>query len=304
MLNAVVRFHDQWIGHRNQRVVRATPSLFLCGRQPAARRAIFFRVLRARERLIRFPCLFPVGKRKSIGGLLARNAAVICGPDQFLRDMAHEVGRAIVSAIPAAGGPLQVAFENVFASPIEKRKQAWLEQLADIVTEVQDRVKELTPEKLTENEAFVTVAMQASQIAIRNHQQTKLEALRNAVLNSGLPNPLQEDEQMVFLRLIDQLTPWHLRVLSLLNNPIEWMKRNQVAYPGWGMGGISTVIEHCLPDLRVQRDTYDQIVRDLQVEGLVGQGQFLHLTMTGSGMVESRTTDRGKRFIKFTTAPT
>ncbi|MEK6804706.1 MAG: hypothetical protein AABZ34_18900 [Nitrospirota bacterium] len=218
-------------------------------------------------------------------------------------DVAREVGRAIISAVPDAGGPLQVAFENIFSSPIEKRKQAWLEQLAAVVEEVQGRVKELTPEKLAANEAFVTVAMQASQVAIRNHQQAKLEALRNAVLNSALPNPPQEDEQMIFLRLIDQLTPWHLRVLSVLNNPVEWMARNNVSNPGWGMGGVATVVEHCLPDLRGQRDTYEQIVRDLQVEGLLGQGQFLHVTMTGNGMIQSRTTDRGKRFIKFITAP-
>jgi hypothetical protein len=51
-------------------------------------------------------------------------------------DVAREIGRAIVSAVPVAGGPLQVAFENIFASPIEKRKQAWLEQLATIPSRV------------------------------------------------------------------------------------------------------------------------------------------------------------------------
>ena len=218
-------------------------------------------------------------------------------------DIAREVARAVVSAIPAAGGPLQVAFENIFASPIEKRKEAWLEQLANIVEEVQERVEGMTPEKLAANDAFVTVAMQASQVAIRNHQQAKLEALRNAVLNSALSNPPQEDEQMIFLRLIDQLTPWHLRVLTLLDDPVRWMERNGVNNPGWGMGGPSTVLEHCLPDLRGQRETYDQIVRDLQAEGLLGQGQFLHVTMTGGGMASSRTTERGKRLIKFITAP-
>ena len=218
-------------------------------------------------------------------------------------DVAREVGRAIVAAVPAAGGPLQVAFENIFASPIEKRKQAWLEQLAQVIDEVKGRVENLTPEKLAANEAFVTVAMQASQVAIRNHQQAKLEALRNAVLNSALPNPPQEDEQMIFLRLIDQLTPWHLRVLSVLDNPTAWMERNSIRNPGWGMGGVSAVLEHCLSDLRGQRDTYEQIVRDLQAEGLVSQGQFINVTMTGNGMVQSRTTDRGKRFIRFITAP-
>jgi hypothetical protein len=218
-------------------------------------------------------------------------------------DIAREVGRAVVSVIPATGGPLQVAFENIFASPIEKRKEAWLEQLASVVEEVQERVADMTPEKLAANEAFVTIAMQASQVAIRNHQKAKLDALRNAVLNSALPNPPQEDEQMIFLRLIDQLTPWHLRVLALLDDPVRWMERNGIQNPGWGMGGPSAVLEHCLPDLRGQRETYDQIARDLQAEGLLGQGQFLHVTMTGGGMVASRTTERGKRFIKFITAP-
>lgn len=145
--------------------------------------------------------------------------------------------------------------------------------------------------------------MQASQMAIRNHQKEKLRALRNAVLNSALPNPPQEDEQMIFLRLVDQLTPWHLRVLRLFNDPVEWMKENEITYPGWGIGGVSMVIEHCFPDLRGQRDTYEQIIRDLQTDGLVKEGKFLHITMTGHGMVEARTTDRGKRFIKFITSP-
>lgn len=218
-------------------------------------------------------------------------------------DYAREIGRAVTSLVPVAGGPLQVAFENLFSSPLEKRKQAWLEQLASVLTEVQTRVGDLTPDKLASNEAFVTVAMQASQVAIRNHQQAKLDALRNAVLNSALPNPPQEDEQLIFIRLIDQLTPWHLRVLALLDDPNGWMQRNQVPNPGWGMGGISTVLEHCLTDLRGQRDIYEQIVRDMQADGLMGQGQFLNVTMTGGGMMESRTTARGKRFIGFITAP-
>lgn len=218
-------------------------------------------------------------------------------------DIAREVGRAIVSAIPAAGGPLQVAFENIFTSPIEKRKEAWLNQLADVINEVQKRVSEITPERLAENDAFVTVVMQASQVAIRNHQQAKIEALRNAVLNAALPNPPHEDEQMIFLRLIDQLTPWHLRVLSVLNDPIQWMERNKIHNPGWGMGGASTVLEHCLPDLQGQRETYDQIVLDLQGQGMLGQGQFLHVMMTGGGMVASRTTERGRRFIRFISVP-
>lgn len=223
--------------------------------------------------------------------------------DKSAGDIAREAGRAATSLVPVVGGPLQVVFENLFSSPLKRRRQAWLEQLADVLTEVEDRVEGLTPEKLATNEAFITVAMQASQIAVRNHHEAKLEALRNAVLNAALPRPPHEDEQMIFLRLIDNLTPWHLRLLAVLDNPASWMQRNGVMNPGWSMGGVSNVIEHCLPDLRGQRDVYGQIVRDFQGEGLMGQGQFLNLTMTGTGIMESRTTARGKRFISFITAP-
>ena len=223
--------------------------------------------------------------------------------DKSAGDIAHYIAKAVVSAIPTAGGPLQVLLETIFSAPLEKRKLAWLEELADVVTELQQKVAGLTPEKLAANEAFITVALQASQIAIRNHHKDKLDALRNAVLNSALPNPPEEDEQLIFLRLIDQLIPWHLRFLALLDSPEGWMTRHDIQNPGWSMGGVSTVIEHCFPDLKGKRDIYDQIVLDLQADGLIQQGQFVHVTMSGQGMMASRTTNRGKRFLKFISAP-
>jgi hypothetical protein len=223
--------------------------------------------------------------------------------DKEANDVARDVARAVVSAIPMAGGPLQVVFESVFASPLEKRKEAWLQQLSGVVEELQSRVADLTPEKLAANDAFITVALQASQIAIRNHQRAKLEALRNAVLNAGLQSQLPEDEQIIFVRLVDHLTPSHLRVLALLDDPVRWMQQHGVSNLSWGLGAPSTLLEHCLPELRGQSETYDQIARDLQTDGLLQQGQFLHLNMTGSGMISSKTTERGKRFIRFISVP-
>ena len=102
-------------------------------------------------------------------------------------DVAHEVGRAIVSAVPAIGGPLQVLYENVFEAPLDKRKRAWLEELAGVVEELETRIDGFRPEALADNETFISIALQASQTAIRNHQREKLDALRNAVPNSALP---------------------------------------------------------------------------------------------------------------------
>ncbi len=218
-------------------------------------------------------------------------------------DVAREVGRAIASIVPVVGGPLQVLFENIFTAPLEKRRQAWLEQLASAVEQLQHRFEGITPEKLAMNEVFVTVVMQASQIAIRNHQQAKIDALRHAVMNSALSNSPEENEQLIFLRLVDQLTPLHVRVISLLNDPKSWMAINNMQNPEWGMGDVSTVVEHCLPELRGRQETYEQVIRDLQVDGLLAQGQFLNMTMTGGGMIQSRSTSRGKEFMRFISAP-
>jgi hypothetical protein len=218
-------------------------------------------------------------------------------------DAAHEISKAVLSVIPSAGGPLVALFENIFTTPLNKRKQEWFEELAGVVTEIQDKLEGMTPEKLSQNEMFITAALQASQIAIRNHKKEKIEALRNALFNSVQPTAPSEDKQLIFLRLIDELTPWHLRLLGLLNDPRKWMEKNGVKNPGWGMGGVSTVIEHCLPELKANRDFYDQLIRDFQAGGLVGQGNFVHVTMTGGGLLESRTSGMGKEFIAFISKP-
>lgn len=223
--------------------------------------------------------------------------------EKTIGDAAHEIGKAVLSVVPAAGGPLTALFENIFTAPLNKRKQQWFEELAGVITDIHEKLDGITPEQLSKNEIFITAALQASQIAMRNHKEEKIEALRNALFNSVQPTAPSEDKQLMFLKLIDDLTPWHLRLLGLLNNPTKWMEKNEVRNPGWGMGGVSTVIGHCLPDLRGARDFYEQLVRDLQTGGLLSQGSFLHATMTGGGMLESRTSELGKEFISFITKP-
>lgn len=86
-------------------------------------------------------------------------------------DVAHDMARGLISAVPAVGGPLQVLFETVFSAPLEKRKEKWMQELARALMELQQTVDDLIPEKLAENAAFITMAIQASSIAIRSHQR-------------------------------------------------------------------------------------------------------------------------------------
>ena len=220
-------------------------------------------------------------------------------PDRSAGDAAHAVVKAVAGMVPVAGSALTVLLETVLVPPLERRREKWFQMLGAAVEQLQQTVEGLTPEALSKNEVFITVVAQATQVALRTHQDEKLNALMAAVLNSGQPNPPTDDLQLMYLRFIDELSPWHIRVLDLLSGPEHWMQRNGVQHPGWGMGGPSAVIEHCYPELRHQQEFYEQIVRDLQSRGLIHQGQFLNTTMTGSGMVEARTSGFANNFLAF-----
>ncbi len=55
--------------------------------------------------------------------------------------------------------------ETVFAPPLERRREEWFKELADVTTELQQKVEGLTAENLSKNELFISVAAQATQIA-------------------------------------------------------------------------------------------------------------------------------------------
>jgi len=225
-------------------------------------------------------------------------------PESGHRDLIHTGAKAAISMIPGIGGAAAEILSQIIIPPISKRRDEWIESIANGLSELEEKMEDFNIENLSNNDLFITSFMHATQMAIRNHQKEKLEALRNAVLNTTLPNAPEEDIQLMFLNFIDTLTPWHLRVLKFFDNPIEWGKMQGINYPNWNMGGPATVLEHTFPELKDRRDFYGQLVIDLFSRGLMSSdNNSLHTTMTSHGMFESRTTNMGKQFIKYITSP-
>jgi hypothetical protein len=107
------------------------------------------------------------------------------------KDRALTVGRAAVSAVPYVGGPL-AELADLLRSPLEKRREPWGQEIAEGLRRLEARVESLDPERLGDNPAFVSVMAQATQAAIKTHDQEKLQALRNAVLNAALALPTEK----------------------------------------------------------------------------------------------------------------
>jgi hypothetical protein len=128
--------------------------------------------------------------------------SILTPPKPTSEDTAHMVTKVLMSPIQG----LPDLFEHVFTPPFQKRLLAWRECVGEAF--------EL--ENLQSNEKFVTIILQATRIAIQNHQKEKLNALRNAIVSSVYHQDISEDLQLIYIRFIDELTPSHLLLLKFL----------------------------------------------------------------------------------------
>ena len=60
----------------------------------------------------------------------------------------------------------------------------------------------------------MTTMLNAARIVTYTHRKEKHEMLRNAVLNSALPNAPEDDERTVFLNLAEEFSVAHIHVLK------------------------------------------------------------------------------------------
>ena len=217
-------------------------------------------------------------------------------PDVQTSDIAHTAARVVTSLVPGGTELLNA----IIAPPIQKRRDEWIQSIAECLVRLEEKVEGFRIEDLSENETFVTTVLHASQVAIRNHQKEKLEALRNAVLNSALPDSPDDNIQSIYLNLIDVFTPLHLRLLSFFDSPRDYLRNMGIEMPDSGRGSLLEWGKKALPEIAEQEDLVRKISEDLKNQGLIEQVSF-PVVMTMNGLFGSRTTDIGKDFLRFIT---
>ena len=147
----------------------------------------------------------------------------------------------------------------------------------------------------------MSAVIEATRSAISTHKDEKRDALRNALLNIALHRCTDEDQQQTFLRYIDELTVWHIRILVLFQDPPKHLAARGLG-TNYYMGSGSQVLEDVYPELKSKRELYDQIAADLSARELVS-GNFLHGMMSAQGMVTKRTTPLADEFLAFIADP-
>jgi hypothetical protein len=222
-------------------------------------------------------------------------------------DHAHTLVRAGFSAIPVIGGSLEILYGKYFPAPIDERRDKLLVSVTNAVQELREKHSELAPEALAKNELFTTVLLQAVNIAIRNHQEEKREALRNAVLNTALKINIDENMQLTFLRYIDDLTPLHLKIVKLFESPKKYLQEVGRPFPDNIVStGLDHLIEHAIPELHKRHEAIRITFHDLFNYGLVNtKADTLGglMSVGEGGIFAQRTTDTAREFLRYISAP-
>jgi hypothetical protein len=216
--------------------------------------------------------------------------------------------RSVVAGIPYAGGVITEAWSGFFSSPLAKRREAWLHDLAVAVAELQKAMPELSIEVLRQNEAFLPAVLNATSIAIRTHNKEKLVALRNGAMSSVVNPDISEDEQAMFMKYVDDFTPWHLRVLQAFNDPNAhfqsrglkpWLVERNGSL--WSSSkDIVLFMGFAFPELQSELQFRGVVVYDLGVRHLIPITQLFNQKLPDIGPY---TTITGKRFMRFIGEP-
>jgi len=221
-------------------------------------------------------------------------------PSQTKGDTVQAIVRVGLSIVPP-GAAVAELINLVIQPALNRRRDAWLNDLAADVEKLKERPDAPTLEQLSQNDVFVTVMLNASAAAMRTHQTEKLEALRAAVINAALPMPPGEQEQLMFVQLIDDLTPMHLQILRFMRDPAGWFEQHKIPKPEVTVGMWPLILVSAFPSFAGDAEVFSQVMSELVPLGLAGY-RMVAVEMSQQQLLEKLTTPLGDRFLDFITA--
>ena len=165
-------------------------------------------------------------------------------------DIIYNGTKAAASFIPALGPVAEFFLDSYIGPPATKRMRNFLDAVVEELNELKSKIESVN----FDNPVFLTTFMQAYQIVTRTHNEQKLEALRNVVLHSSIPNSLDDDILAMFLNWIDDFTALHISTLKHLHYLDTYALKELEIY---------------FPMLEQNRAVYNQVLKDLANRGLI-----------------------------------
>jgi hypothetical protein len=213
----------------------------------------------------------------------------------------HAIVRAALSTVPVVGGALVEAFCALLEPPMQRRRTAWMIQVSEAINDLLAR-GEVSADDLQHNDVFLTTVASATQIALRNHQQEKIEFLKAAVINSAVGPTVDESLQQFLLGLIDSLTVYHSKVLILFDDPVLRCGERNIAVAHLATGPNYTrytILALAFPELAEDSFFCNQIWNDLTQRGLLRPDRTLNNIGQGESILFGCSSPLGRKYIEY-----
>jgi hypothetical protein len=178
--------------------------------------------------------------------------------------------------IPGAGSAVAVLIDAGWPDRWKQKVTTLLNELLVLVPELSERIESLSDRDYV----MLNVAARASTHAIDEHISTLAAACANAIATDSWST----DVALSLLRIVSEMTPSHIKVLSFLADPTRWPDRLGCHPDGrycdaYGNSGIDVLSTEWFVAQGWDRADITTIVSDLGARGffgLVGFGIAAH----------------------------
>ena len=141
-------------------------------------------------------------------------------PNKTIDDYLHQIFvKGAAGSVPAFGSLFKEIFTMIIPSSLEERRQIWMEEITSAINYLFQKDENFI-ENIRENEEFTSIIIEATQFALKSHQDEKIKLFRNAIIGSVAIDTSFYFKQ-TFLRLIDELHPEQIIILNILKNEKE-----------------------------------------------------------------------------------
>jgi hypothetical protein len=209
--------------------------------------------------------------------------------------------RAAVDAIPIVGGSLSTLVDQMIPDWKLKRLLTFVAELALDIESLQDKLDK----DYIKTEEFGYIFEQTFRAVLQEHQNEKLQALKNVLLNSMVRKDVNQEMKEYMLNTLRKLDSIHMRFIGLLDNPAAYYKTKALSdgspIPG---GSMINEMRRCFPELNesviraVWNDLFTYGITNTDANSLGGM-----ISTSGSKALESRLSQFGRLLVDFAKSP-
>lgn len=217
-------------------------------------------------------------------------------PNEEKKDKIYNTLKAIVSDVPIVGGTVSELLFSFFSKPVDKRREKWFNDLAETIINLEENAKGIND--IVNSDIFITTVLKTTEIAIKTHQEEKLEYLKNIVKNSILIEDIGEMEKIIFLEIISDYTPLHIKVLLFMSNPKKCLKEKSYKNRFTNCAYREFLLEY-IPEVKGKEMILKKIEKDLYNDGLTFNSEYINSTYSYYGNVPENIPDLKENITSF-----